>query len=102
MLALIQRGTWEGCRPLSADERLAAWAARYYSAGHHRERGKPRIRLTPGESVAATASPAVGNSPRAGRGTDRPALIPARYAFDGIDAADLPDWHPDSLRYAGP
>lgn len=45
MKALIQRGTWEGCRPFSADERLALWASRYYASGYHRERGKPRIRV---------------------------------------------------------
>lgn len=45
MKALIQRGTWEGCRPFSADERLALWASRYYASGHHRERSKPRIRV---------------------------------------------------------
>jgi len=45
MNAIIQRGTWEGCRPFSADERLALWASRYYASGHHRERSKPRIRV---------------------------------------------------------
>lgn len=40
-----KRGTWDGCRPMSDDERRAAWAARYYGSGHHRKQPKPRIRV---------------------------------------------------------
>lgn len=55
------------------NDRLAIWAARYYGAGHHKE---PREPLTP--------------------------ATPPRYANEGVDAADLPPWHPDSWHYAGP
>lgn len=37
--------SWDGCRPMSNDERRAEWAARYFSQGHHRP--KPRIRVKP-------------------------------------------------------
>lgn len=36
---------YESIRPLSNDERRAAWAARYFSAGYHRIPSKPRVRL---------------------------------------------------------
>lgn len=32
---VIQRATWDGCRPLSNDERRAAWARKFYAGGHH-------------------------------------------------------------------
>ncbi|WP_458788951.1 hypothetical protein [Dyella jiangningensis] len=37
--------SWDGCTPLTNDERLAAWAARFYAGGHHRK--KPRLRVKP-------------------------------------------------------
>ncbi|MDR3445951.1 hypothetical protein [Dyella sp.] len=37
--------SWEGCEPQTNDERRAAWAARFYSGGHHRK--KPRFRVKP-------------------------------------------------------
>jgi hypothetical protein len=37
--------SWDGCTPPTNDERRAAWASRYYSAGHHRK--KPRLRVKP-------------------------------------------------------
>lgn len=30
------RKSWKGCYVLSNDERRAAWALRYYGAGHHK------------------------------------------------------------------
>ena len=36
-----------GCTPMSNDERRAAWAAKFYGAGHHRRDRKPRIRVKP-------------------------------------------------------
>lgn len=35
-------------------------------------------------------------------GSGQGALIPPRWQHDGLHEAELPDWHPDSLRYAGP
>lgn len=37
--------SWDGCTPLTNDERRAAWAARFYAGGHHRK--KPRLRVKP-------------------------------------------------------
>lgn len=34
-----------GCTPMSNDERRAAWAAKFYGAGHHHKPQKPRIRV---------------------------------------------------------
>lgn len=35
----------ESVRPLSNDERRAAWARRYFLRGHHRNPQKPRIKV---------------------------------------------------------
>ena len=54
------------------------------------------------ESVGAMPPPsstASAPQPRAARGTDNAAPDP--HAYDVMDAADLPSWHPDSLHYAG-
>jgi hypothetical protein len=40
-------GRWDGCQPLTNDERRAQWAQRYFAGGHHHKTQKPRIRLTP-------------------------------------------------------
>jgi hypothetical protein len=40
-----KRGKWDGCLPMSDDERRATWAARFYSAGHHHKQPKPRVRV---------------------------------------------------------
>ena len=40
-----KRGQWDGCRPMSDDERRAAWVARFYAAGPHQKQPKPRIRV---------------------------------------------------------
>lgn len=37
--------SWDGCTPLTNDERRALWASRFYAAGHHRK--KPRLRVKP-------------------------------------------------------
>lgn len=37
--------SWHGCEPPSNDQRRAEWAAKFYSAGHHRK--KPRLRVKP-------------------------------------------------------
>lgn len=36
----------EQYRPRTNDERLAMWAQRYYSQGHHRQPAKPHVRVT--------------------------------------------------------
>ena len=36
----------ESIRPLHNDERIAAWAFKYFGAGFHRRPEKPRIRVT--------------------------------------------------------
>jgi hypothetical protein len=35
----------ESCRPPTNDERVAAWAVKYFTAGHHHRISKPRIRV---------------------------------------------------------
>lgn len=35
-------------------------------------------------------------------GSGQGALVPPRWQHDGLHEADLPAWHPDSPRYAGP
>lgn len=58
--------------------------------------------IQPAESVG-TAPPDLKAPiplPRATRGTDD--VASPRYRFDDVPIEALPDWHPDSLRYAGP
>ncbi len=83
------------CRALSNDERRALWAVRYYGGGHHR--------MTTATRTPPRRATAPDNSPRAARGSgDAATFLPPRYAFEGVPESDLPTWHPDSLRYAGP
>ena len=35
------------CRVLTADERRALWALKFFGGGHHRVQTKPRIRVKP-------------------------------------------------------
>lgn len=46
----------ENIRPLSNDERLAQWAAKFYTQGHHRRPSKPRIRVP---APARNSTPAI-------------------------------------------
>jgi hypothetical protein len=53
------RKSWKGCYVLSNDERRAAWALRYYGAGHHKNNeslcnpNNPVICLEPGATSVA-------------------------------------------------
>jgi len=51
--SLMHTRTVESIRPRSNDERRAAWAARYFAQGNHREPSKPRIRVKPRVRVVA-------------------------------------------------
>lgn len=57
---------------------------------------------SPTESVGRAPVPlqALPSPSRAARETDNAA--PFRYRFDESADADLPEWHPDHPRYAGP
>ncbi len=94
---------WESFRTLDNDERRAAWASKYFAAGHHR---RPRTNSTATNpqgceqrreaSVSTLPAPTTkDHSARAARIADG-ALIHPRYFYDDADPADLPDWHPDS------
>ena len=37
----------ESIRTPTNDERIAAWAVKYFGAGHHRRPSKPRVRIAP-------------------------------------------------------
>jgi len=39
--------SFEGCTPLSNDERRALWAQRYYGSGRHQPHKKPHVRVKP-------------------------------------------------------
>jgi len=51
--SLMNTRTNEAIRPRSNDERRAAWAARYFAQGAHREPSKPRLRVKPRVRVIA-------------------------------------------------
>jgi hypothetical protein len=55
---------------------------------------KPDLRLI-GEQLDATAAR------QREVFADRYAEVKDGSAFDGMDAADLPEWHPDSINYQG-
>jgi hypothetical protein len=82
-----------GCRTLSNAERLAAWAARYYplpaDIRHHSKAGTgaPAVRSIPLRPAPQRAAPG--------------SVSVTGHYFEGVDPADLPDSHPDSLHYAG-
>ena len=44
--SLMHARSNEAIRPPSNDERIAAWAFKYFAAGFHRRPEKPRIRVT--------------------------------------------------------
>ena len=49
-------------RAPTPDERRAAWAYRYYSAGHHRINRKPRIRVKPRIRINTNTNTARGGT----------------------------------------
>lgn len=55
MTILMTTYTAESIRPLSNNERLGAWAARYFGLGLHLDTSKPRIRVV----TPINAAPAV-------------------------------------------
>lgn len=61
------------------------------------------IHLCPATRTPTPGAGTPGNSPRAARGSgDAASIIEPRYAYDEVPESDLPEWHPDSPRYAGP
>jgi hypothetical protein len=86
------RPATRGCRSLTNAERLSRWASKFYALPADIRHG----------SKAATRGRTAGDSPRSqlvARGASP--RLGDEALFPAIDPADLPDWHPDSLHYAG-
>ena len=71
---------WEPYRTLDNDERLASWAAKYYSAGHHRRTNstarKPQASDTAAKRQDCALSDPLFPKPERGARIADAALIP--------------------------